>query len=211
MFVRDRMSRDPVVVRAEDTLQRARLLMEERGFEALPVTENGRLAGIITHWDILRALGRAGDPGYPEGARVVDVMTREVQAVRPDDVIEEAAWYMSRYDYTALPVVEENGALVGIITAHDLFRALVDMLAITAPGTRVTLVVPDRVGVLARITEVVRDAGVSIASVAVFPRDVPGWAEVVLRLKTTQPKDCLDRLVAAGFNVTHVSLVWTGS
>ncbi|MEW6399337.1 MAG: CBS domain-containing protein, partial [Bacillota bacterium] len=139
---------------------------------------------------------------------MADVMTREVRAVRPDDVIEEAAWYMSRYDYTALPVVEEDGTLVGIITAHDLFRALVDMLALTAPGTRVTLVVPDRVGILARIAEVVRDAGVSIASVAIFPRDVPGWAEVVLRLKTTEAKDCVDRLVAAGFNVTHVSLVW---
>lgn len=108
-------------------------------------------------------------------------------------------------------MVEENGALVGIITAHDLFRALVDMLAITAPGTRVTLVVLDRVGMLARITEVVRDAGVSIASVAVFPRGVPGWAEVVLRLKTTEPKHCVDGLVAAGFNVTHVSLVWANS
>jgi len=30
----------------------------------------------------------------------------------------------------------------------------------------------------------------------------------VLRLKTTEPKECVDRLVAAGFDVTHVSLVW---
>jgi len=209
LFVKDAMTPNPLTVQPTNSVRTVLKVMRDTGFEALPVTEDGQLVGIVTAWDLLMAL--AGDEGSPEAARetkVGDIMARDVVSVNPGDIIEEAACLMRRHDVSALPVLDESQRLVGIVTESDIYGVLVDMLGLREPGTRITLRVPDRVGILADITQIIKQCGVSIASLATFEPREQGRGNVVVRVKTREGRQIVDKLMEAGHRVTHVSLVW---
>jgi len=110
--------------------------MLENQIRRLPVLdEDGALVGLVTDRD-LRSLALQTmdhDPALTSaeveanGLRVKDVMVTEVITVAPDDDVRDAALRMLNNHFTGLPVVE-HGALVGIITVHDLMEILVAAL-----------------------------------------------------------------------------------
>ncbi|MEW6031447.1 MAG: CBS domain-containing protein [Bacillota bacterium] len=208
MFVRSRMSKDCVCVSPRESLKAAYGVLKERAFEGLPVTDNGRVVGIVTLWDILTRLAETDETeSYLEKTRVAEVMTRQPITIREEEIIEEAALLMDRYDINLLPVVNSRDEVVGVITQSDFFKVFVEMLGLESPGTRISLIVEDRVGQLARVTDIIRRKGVSIISMVTFD---PGRAsgDVVIRVDTIDSKPVVDALVEAGFRVTHVSQVW---
>ncbi|WP_433802796.1 CBS domain-containing protein [Actinomycetospora sp. CA-084318] len=137
------MTRGVVTVSPGTSLDDARALLTTNRFSALPVTEGGRLVGIVTTLDLLRAevTGRAG-------ARVAEFMTRDPMTVTPDTLVGILAHRMRRYgEVRAMPVVE-RGLLVGIVTRGDLLRtperrSLVDRLLGT-PDVDLDVPPPDR-------------------------------------------------------------------
>jgi len=92
------------------------------------VDDQGALVGIVTDRDMRR------HHGYYSSTLVDAAMTEKVVTVLPDDPIEKAAELVLRHKIDGLPVVREDGALVGIITVTDLVRALVRCLAGNAGG-----------------------------------------------------------------------------
>lgn len=126
----------PVITIAADALAReAGEVMRAEKIRHLPVLDaEGRLAGIVTDRDLRQVifdpsirerLGTAADT--LAGVLVREVMTWGVVTVHPDSDVRDAALLMHELKISALPVVE-NGAVVGIVTAHDLVAALVDAL-----------------------------------------------------------------------------------
>lgn len=208
MFVYQAMSRLAHTVRPEDPAGEAYRRMQEAESEALPVTDrHGNLLGIVALSDLLRDLAGRPAPDYWETRRVEDVFVRDVQTVDADEIIEEAAFIMRRRGFSALPVVDRQGHLVGILTERDLYRVFEQMLGLHEPGTRVTVLVEDRVGVVADLAGIVRRCGVSLSSLVTFPGEGKA-ATVVLRLRTREAQPVVDALVAAGYRVLHVSQVW---
>ncbi|MDK2372983.1 MAG: IMP dehydrogenase [Candidatus Korarchaeota archaeon] len=105
--------RDVVTVTPDDTVETARSIMKEMDISGLPVVAEGRLVGIITRRDVYFA---------EDGNQVVrEVMTKDVITVSPDITPQEARKIMSRYKIEKLPVVDDYGRLVGLITAKDVF------------------------------------------------------------------------------------------
>lgn len=207
MFVKDVMTFGPVTVSPETPLREVADIMRRESFDALPVAANGQVKGVITAWDFLRVA--APDNGCDiDTATAGHIMSERVLSISPEEIIEEAAYLMREHDVWALPVLNEDNLLVGIITQADMFRAMVDMMGLRSKGTRITLRVPDRQGVLAEITHVVKGCGLSIASLATYMPEQRHVGNVVLRVKTTEPRDLVQRLRAAGFWITHVSQVW---
>lgn len=206
VFVKDAMTFAPVTIGPGDPLGRAMELMREKGYEALPVVENGDVKGVVTAWDLLRVAFPPGDAAVDQP--VSEIMSTQVWSISADEIIEEAAFLMTEHDVWALPVINEDNHLVGIITQDDLFRVMVDMMGLHAKGTRITLRVADRQGLLADLTQIVKQAGISIASLATYIPEQRHVGNVVLRVKTTEPAELVKRLRAAGFWVTHVSQVW---
>ncbi|MBT9141221.1 MAG: Serine/threonine-protein kinase RsbT [Dehalococcoidia bacterium] len=84
-----------------------------------PVTENGRMVGIISLEDLIKALSQ-GDLGSP----VRDKMTRSVYTVPARESVIEAVKIFSQKGVGRLPVVDEQGSLVGIITQGDITHGL---------------------------------------------------------------------------------------
>ena len=116
---RDVMTRRVVSVYPETSIDRARRVLTENRFSALPVVDDRhRLVGIITTLDLLRA-DTGGDPA---GARVGSVMSRNAMSMTPDADVRIIAHRLRRYgERRAMPIVE-RGLLVGIVTRGDILR-----------------------------------------------------------------------------------------
>ncbi|MFT4628485.1 MAG: CBS domain-containing membrane protein [Myxococcota bacterium] len=142
MRVRDLMTTDVMTLGADDPMVTARELMGFRRVRHLPVLEDGKLVGLVTHRDLLRgALSPFADNNRVD--RMVhdatltarEIMHTEVSTCSPDDELAAAAERMASSRYGCLPVVEE-GRLVGIVTEADFMRltaVLLRHLAATEP------------------------------------------------------------------------------
>jgi CBS domain-containing protein len=114
--VRDVMTQATVMDSASDTLRAAAERMWRLQTGSLLVSEGGRLAGIITERDILRAVALGADP---ERSTVDEAMTTELFTVPPDMPLHEAAREMAARWIRHLPVVQD-GELLGVISMRDI-------------------------------------------------------------------------------------------
>lgn len=124
MQVRDVMTEATVTESATDTLRAAAESMWRNQTGSLLVTDDGRLTGIITERDLLRAVALGTDLTT---ATVDETMTVEVFTVPPDMSLREAAREMASRWIRHLPVVED-GRLLGVVSMRDvtgIFAALV--------------------------------------------------------------------------------------
>ncbi len=140
--VQDVMTRDVVTASPEAAFKDLVRLMHERGVSGIPIVHDGRLVGIVTEADLLGAERAAREPrrrrrflewfidrGLLERVeraardlRARDLMTREVVTVRPQDPVRLAIRTLLDAGVKRLPVVDEEGRLVGIVSRGDLLR-----------------------------------------------------------------------------------------
>ncbi len=210
MFVRNAMNRQVETVSPETDLRSCWETMQARGYEVMPVREvrTGSLVGIVTAVDLLTHMMEDVQAGRTAERKISEVMTGDTTTIEEDEILEEAARIMYNHDYTALPVTGERGKLVGIVTLADLGRMIIQMMGFTQPGTRISLSVPDRVGKLADLAQIVKSCGESIASIATYTPEQASIGNVVLRVKTQRPKRVVECLRDAGYRVLHVSQEW---
>ncbi|HMR44899.1 MAG TPA: CBS domain-containing protein, partial [Saprospiraceae bacterium] len=119
-------------LRPNDTMMKAKEIFSSQNIHHLPVARDGKVVGILTKSDYL-AISNAF-PLFNEKKReayndklfatllVEEVMTRQVAKVSPDDSIEIAAGIFRENLFHALPVVDDAGKLVGILTTYDLLN-----------------------------------------------------------------------------------------
>ena len=87
------------------------------GARSLPVAEKGKLVGIISRSDLVRALAQCEEV---EGITLADVMTPQPQCVAAKDTVVQARTVMAGLGERAIPVVDENRQLVGVVGLKDL-------------------------------------------------------------------------------------------
>jgi signal-transduction protein with cAMP-binding, CBS, and nucleotidyltransferase domain len=100
---------------------------------AVVVTENGKVAGILTDRDI--ALKVTLGPATADSP-VADVMTRDVVTIWDDQGVFNATQYLRGRKVRRLPIIERDGRLVGILAADDLFAAARPRVARRRRGAR---------------------------------------------------------------------------
>jgi CBS domain-containing protein len=121
--LREFMTRDVLSVAPEDTLGHSAERMVERGAGSAVVTDYGRLIGILTERDVLRAVaGRV----HSSEATVREWMTPDPVTVSQDATAEEAAQIMLEKDFRHLPVVEGERA-IGVVSIRDVARHTVGL------------------------------------------------------------------------------------
>lgn len=116
---RDFMTKDPVICQSSDSSVVAAKLMQEHNIGALPVVgDKHQVVGIITDRDLAMrvvAQGRA-----PETTAVKDIMSHPVVICSPDDEWQKAIELMERYQIKRIPVIDNAGEAVGIISQADV-------------------------------------------------------------------------------------------
>jgi CBS domain-containing protein len=150
MLVKDVMSKNVITISPQDSIIQALEKMAENNISGLIVVENEKVVGVISESDILRVF-KSSVPEIKASAsatlsillllekemelfgemkkvgklKVKDLMSKKVFSVKPEDTILEAARIMSKKDVRRLPVIDENGKLVGVISRTDILKALV--------------------------------------------------------------------------------------
>lgn len=140
MKVRDLMTADVITLDARSPLVSAEEVMGLRRVRHLPCVADGKFVGLITHRDLLRAYIPTGDAVqraiYSSKTRVSEYMHTDVDTIHPDLEVTKAAQLMRRHKYGCLPVVDDGGVLVGIVTDADflfLAEVVVETLAELQP------------------------------------------------------------------------------
>ena len=142
------MDKDHMTVAPGDDVQSLLELLREQELPGVPVVEDGRLVGIVTENDLVLQ----GDdeslhlPHYFElfggvifleplqhledrlrkafATKVSDMMTKKVDTISPDASVHEAARMISHTGHNRLPVVDDEGRLLGVVTRVDTLAAL---------------------------------------------------------------------------------------
>jgi len=115
------MSRDLLTVEAELPVVEVAKRMADRNVGAVLVLDDGRLVGIMTERDLMRAVAR----GLPDDLVVGGCMTADPETIAPDDTIEHAAVLMIHGGYRHLPVVDGDD-VVGVLSIRDLVAVVVE-------------------------------------------------------------------------------------
>ncbi|WIG97733.1 CBS domain-containing protein [Myxococcus sp. SDU36] len=121
-IVGELMTRDVVTLKETQNLAKADELLRLHRIRHLPVVRQDKLVGLITHRDLLRAAATHATDPAAQPLWAADIMTRDVQTVRPDTPLRRAVTLMLDHKYGCLPVVDEGGVLQGLLTEADLVR-----------------------------------------------------------------------------------------
>ncbi len=208
MLVKDRMTSQPLVVVTPDApITEAQRLMQEHNIRHLPVVTDhpstdslaprppARLVGLLTRETMLQAIPWSAaslsvlETQYVlSKVKVEKVMIRDVITITEDVAVEEAARIMVDHKIGCLPVLRE-GTLVGIITDIDLLATTMEMLGARRPGLRLSVMVPNRVGEIARLATAIADIGGNLSAFGTWEGEVeatsgvPEQMGIVLRVE----------------------------
>jgi acetoin utilization protein AcuB len=189
MLVRDWMTPEVITIGIEEPLQRALETMEKRKIRCLPALEGTKLVGMLTEHDVRRGMAAAGadsaGPGpeaYLQETRVEKAMTRNPVTLVPDFTVEEAAETLIKRNIPAVPVVDDRGGLIGIITQRDLLRATVSAGGVAMRGVLFAFMLEDRPGSIKEVTDVIRRYGGRLVSILTTYERIPeGFRKVHVR------------------------------
>ncbi|QCC86509.1 CBS domain-containing protein [Desulfovibrio desulfuricans] len=173
MPVQNWMTTDVVSVGPETSLLKVGKLMKDHHIRRIPVVdEQGQVVGIISDRDVRDA--------SPSKATTLDmyemhyllaelkaknIMTAKPITVKPSDTVEQAALMMLDNKVGGLPVVDAAGKLVGIISDHDVFKALVDITGARRGGLQFAVELPDQPGTARPLFDLLRAHNARILSV----------------------------------------------
>ncbi|HEU4480929.1 MAG TPA: CBS domain-containing protein, partial [Actinomycetota bacterium] len=143
MKVKDVMTNLVVMLYPRDTIREASQRLARNRVSGAPVVVDGKVVGIVSESDLIHAsmppvhtakgmsvleilslMGRGKLPVHDHEGSVEDIMSSRVITVRPQASIWAAAELMERHGVKRLPVTDENGCLLGIISRADLVRAM---------------------------------------------------------------------------------------
>jgi len=211
MFVADRMTPNPTTVTTDTTLKDAIELIRSMPFRHLPVLDaGGALVGVVTEKSLVYAsptpittLSIFEVDYVLSRMKVGQLLHREVISVGPGLPVEEAARIMVDNRIGCLPVVE-GGKLIGIISDTDIFHVLVEGLGGGSPSLRLTMTVPEQVGILARITSHTAALGGNIHSLGTFWDKQHRDRVVVLRVEGIDEETARQALAEDGIEVLDV-------
>jgi CBS domain-containing protein len=118
--VRKTMTENPRVAGRDLLVTEAAAIMRTEDVGSLPVVENDRLVGVLTDRDIVVRVVAEGRDAC--ATSVGEILSNDLVTVTPEQSLDEALALMARHQVRRLPVVEEDGRLVGVVAQADVAR-----------------------------------------------------------------------------------------
>jgi acetoin utilization protein AcuB len=176
MFVSERMATDLITVGPDVTIFDAKQLMTDKDIRHLPVVDvDGKLLGIVSDRDMRDAMPSTllRKPDY-EATRekignhlVADIMTKNPLTLYVYYTVQDTLLVMQKKKVGAMPVIDEDGYLKGIMSTRDVLKAFVSVMNIDEPGTLLCIVVKEELGQMKKIVDVISEENISLGSVLV--------------------------------------------
>jgi len=174
MFVSRTMTRKVITVDQEASILDAQERLAKNKVRHLPIVDKDqRLIGIITDRDIRSALPykslmeHGSEKERVLEFKVKDIMTKDPTSISPTSTIQDALLLIQNLKVGALPVVDDDQKLKGIISVRDLLRAFINVLGIGEPGTLLCILAEEKIGQLKKIVDAITEENISFGSVLV--------------------------------------------
>lgn len=188
----------------KQTVQDVIDLFEKARIRHAPVTDEGKVVGVVTDRDLKDALPSRftiSPKDAPYLKTVDEIMTKNPVTAHPMDSVEEIAMVFYEQQIGCLPVVS-GGKLVGFITETDLLYTFIELTGTHQPGSQIEIRVHDRSGVLLEVSEIFYRHNINVLSVLVYPdRDIKENKILVFRVQTMNPLALINDLRKEGFDV----------
>jgi acetoin utilization protein AcuB len=178
MIVRNWMQSNPLVIGSDTLLSEAKQLLTENNLHGMPVVDGGRLRGLITRANCLRAAHcvlRTQNIDelnfFSTRIKVKDLMVRNPATVEADDTMEECLKLGQELGVAQFPVMD-RGQVVGMISANEIFSLAAHFLGAWEKRSGVTLAPLEmKPGLIGRISDIVEAAGAEVQ--AIYPIGKP--------------------------------------
>ena len=199
MPVQDLMSKDLITVDENASIIKASKLMKQNRVRHLPVLRKGRLLGIVSDLDLKEATpSKATTLDIHEMYYLLDrikvksLMPKQLFTIAPGETVEKAAAVMLNRNISALPVVDPQGALQGIITKGDVFRAFVSISGIDQAPLAMGFELEDRAGTVKVVTDLIQAHGGRIFSILTSYGGAPeSFLQVYIRAREVKDEEAL--------------------
>lgn len=190
MLVRDWMTKNVITLGLKTTVIDAAEIMRTKKIRQFPVIdERGMLAGIVSDRDIRDAMpskylpGDSALGGGLSSLRASDIMSSEPLTVSPITPMDMVASILQRHKFGGLPVVDEAGRLVGIITVADVMRFVCSVSGLARGGLQLAFRLDSKPGPLTDLLEDLRELGLRFSSVfTVQDMAKPGHRDAFVRI-----------------------------
>ena len=164
MLVKGWMTTDVITVDEDASMMKASIIMKEKKIRCLPVVNTkGELVGIVSDRDLKDAApSKATTLDVYElnyllsSIKIKDLMTTNLAYVRPDETVEFAAILMLENKISSLPVINNKGRLIGIVTQTDIFKVLINIAGVYTGGIQFAFSLEDRSGSIREAADTIR-------------------------------------------------------
>jgi acetoin utilization protein AcuB len=184
------MSKEVVTIKAKDKMPDALAILKGNNIHMLPVMDKGKLAGIVTDGDLKKA--SASDATLLEAKEyksllytieVQDIMTKDPVTIPPDFTMEEAAEVLLKNQISGVPVVGDDGNIIGTITQTDIFKAMVSLAGLKKRGIKFAFQLEDKSGSIKEVADIIREHGGRMATILTSYDGVKeGFRNVYIRI-----------------------------
>ena len=206
MLIQDVMTHNVVTIPSDTPVLEAERILEFHKFERLPVVDKGKLVGIVTKDDLLKASPSVAT-SFSRGEihylimklTVKEIMKKNVITVTPDTTIERATALAQKHRIGCMPVVEGE-RVVGMTTTNDVFYKIINPLfGIGESGRRIIVYGAGEVEEMQKVLDCVRKAGLRIKTLWMpsgFEKK-----ELVVHLETEDISQLVSQIKQMGFSV----------
>lgn len=125
------MSSNVAVIQEGQPLSEVRQTMCDRNIHHVPIVNGKKLVGLVSFTDLMKinlvingADERSISTIIDQNFRIVDVMSKDLSTIRDTDTVRHASELLIKGHFHSLPVIDEGGNIVGILTSTDLIRYL---------------------------------------------------------------------------------------
>jgi acetoin utilization protein AcuB len=210
MFVSERMSKDLITAGPDTTILEVKKIMTEKAIRHLPIVDAvGKLVGIVSDRDIRSAMPStllkkadyditlAKIMNFP----VQDIMTKDPLTIYAYYTIQDTLLVMQKKKVGALPVVDHDGYLKGILSTRDLLRSFVNVLNIDEPGCLLCILVKEKKGQMKKIVDIITEEKISLGSVLVARVWDKEYRAIFPYLLTNNVINVKKKLIDSGFEL----------
>ncbi len=201
MLVKGWMTADVITIDEDTPMMKASIIMKEKKIRSLPIVDKKRkLVGIVTDRDLRDASpSKATTLDVYElnylisTIKIKDLMTKDLVFVRPDETVEFAAILMLENKISSLPVINDKGSLIGIITQTDIFKVLINITGVYTGGIQFAFSLEDRPDSIREVTDVIRSYGGRVVSIlSTRETSEEGRHSVYIRIRLLPPDKLRD-------------------
>jgi len=206
MLVRDIMTKNVITITSDTYVLDAERIMDQNRIGRLPVVDDGKLVGIVTKNDVLKASPTSTTPTNQRHLfylmsklTVKEIMKTKILKISPDTPIEKAIAIAQKNKVGSLPVVEED-KVVGILTTNDVFYKILNPLfGIGQKGSRIVIHGAGKAEKMQEILDFISKTGLEVKTYWIPPHD--DRQDLILHIEVDDAIPIIEALRSKGYAV----------